>query len=156
MNIFVTSADTVECAQALDDLRLNKMIIETAQILSTAMRFHGSTTPVYKSTHANHPCAIWARETEENYRWLLVYLKELCIERQKRTGKGHKTYAELYSYLVNGATLIPHGSLTPWPNCSRYKNSSDVHAAYKQTLRDKWANDKRPPKWTNSQKPYWA
>ena len=34
MNIFVIDPDTAKCAQALDDLRLNKMIIETAQLLT--------------------------------------------------------------------------------------------------------------------------
>jgi len=62
MNIFVVSPDTMECAKALDDLRLNKMIIETAQLLSTAMRVQGYTgNDIYKSTHVNHPCAVWAR-----------------------------------------------------------------------------------------------
>jgi hypothetical protein len=156
MNIFVISSDPKECAQALDDLRLNKMIIETAQLLSTAMRFHGYTgNLVYKTAHLNHPCAVWARESNSNYEWLLSYMQELVIERKARTPKHHKTYDKLFA-LSQGIAFIPKGSQTPWPNCTPNKHIADIHDAYKITMRDKWAQDKRPPKWTLSQKPSWA
>lgn len=156
MNIFVISPNTTECAQALDDLRLNKMIIETAQLLSTAMRVHGYTgNLVYATSHLNHPCAVWARETNSNYQWLVAYLEDLVMERKARTSKHHKTYDKVH-ILKQGASLIPTGKLTPWPNCTPNKHIEDVHEAYKITLRDKWANDKRPPKWTFAKKPTWG
>ena len=155
MNIFVVSPDTWECAQALDDLRLNKMIIETAQLLSTAMRARGYTgNDIYKSTHLNHPCSVWTRETEANYKWLLLYMSDLVEERQVRTGKGHKSYS-IFNTLCGGPKLMPQGELTPFANCSTYKNTG-IFDAYKLTLKDKWAKDKRPPKWTGKQKPSWA
>ena len=61
MNIFITSFDSKEAASHLDDLRLNKMILETAQLLSSAYRhLFGDNELLYKDTHFNHPCAIWA------------------------------------------------------------------------------------------------
>jgi hypothetical protein len=156
MNIFVIDPDTTICAQALDDLRLNKMIIETAQLLSTAMRVQGYTNnDIYKISHVNHPCAVWTRETQANYKWLLLYMSDLVEERMNRTGKGHKSY-EIFNTLCGGPKLMPPGDLTPWPNCTPNKHIVDIHDAYKITMRDKWANDKRPPKWTNSTKPSWA
>jgi len=155
VNIFVVSPDIHECAQALDDLRLNKMIIETAQLLSTAMRVCGyASDDIYKVTHANHPCAIWARETGANYRWLLSYMSALVEERRLRTGKGHKSY-DIFNTLSSGCNLMPPGELTPFVNCSAYKDIG-VFDAYKLTLKDKWNNDKRPPKWTTRQRPSWA
>jgi hypothetical protein len=131
------------------------MIIETAQLLSTAMRERGYTgDDIYKTTHVNHPCAIWTRETEANYRWLLLYMSDLVEERQFRTGKGHKSY-DIFNTLCGGPKLMPPGQITPFANCSTYKNTG-IFDAYKLTLRDKWNNDKRPPKWTNRQKPSWA
>jgi hypothetical protein len=154
MNIFVIDPDTMKCAQALDDLRLNKMIIETAQLLSTAMRVHGYIgNDIYKSTHVGHPCAIWARETEANYRWLLQYMSDLVEERQNRTGKSHQSY-QIFNALCGGPKLMPKGDLTPFANCTPYKDGG-VFDAYKLTLVDKWKNDKRPPKWTNTTKPSW-
>lgn len=155
MNIFIVSSDTDLCAQALDDLRLNKMIIETAQLLSTAMRERGYIgNDIYKSTHVNHPCSVWTRESSENYRWLLLYMSDLVEERQIRTGKNHKSY-EIFNTLCGGTKLMPQGPLTPFANCSMFKNTN-VLEAYKLTLITKWNNDKRPPKWTKRDKPNWA
>lgn len=157
MNIFVVSPDTMECAKALDDLRLNKMIIETAQLLSTAMwimGYQGQYGNIYKSTHVNHPCAVWARESSENYKWLLLYMSDLVEERQRRTGKHHKSY-DIFNTLCGGPKLMPQGPMTPFANCSTYKNIGTFDA-YKLTLKDKWTNDKRPPKWTNATIPSWA
>jgi Pyrimidine dimer DNA glycosylase len=155
MNIFVVDPDTKICAEALDDLRLNKMIIETAQLLSTAVRSHGSTSQVYNITHLNHPCAIWARHSRENYSWLLDYMEQLVAERVRRTGRSHKS-ANLIPLLKSEAHLIPSGQFTMWPNCTAFKHIEDVHEAYKTALIDKWLKDKRPPKWTKANKPTWA
>lgn len=155
VNIFVVDPDTMICAKALDDLRLNKMIIETAQLLSTAMRVQGYIgNDIYKSTHVNHPCAVWARQSSENYKWLLLYMSDLVEERQNRTGKNHKSY-QIFNTLCGGTKMMPQGPITPFANCSLYKGHG-LFDAYKLTLKDKWANDKRPPKWTNTTKPSWA
>lgn len=53
MNIFVTDPNPKIAASHLDDLRLGKMCVETAQMLSVwAKPFDG----IYKPTHINHPC----------------------------------------------------------------------------------------------------
>lgn len=155
MNIFVISNDTLKCAQALDDLRLNKMIVETAQLLSTAMRVNGyKGDDIYKETHRNHPCAVWARESMWNYSWLLIYMLDLIKERKKRTGKDHKSY-EIFHTLCSGLTMMLNTPMTPFVNCSMFKDDPTFEA-YKLTLKLKWNADKRPAKWTNSEKPIWA
>ena len=155
MNIFVIDPDTTKCAQALDDLRLNKMIVETAQLLSAAMHARGyKGTDIYKSTHVNHPCAIWARETSANYNWLLLYMNALVKERQIRTGKGHKSY-DIFNTLCGGTKLMPIGKLTQWPNCTPHKDMPLLEA-YQLTLSEKWLVDKRPAKWTKRTMPVWA
>lgn len=155
MNIFVVDQDTMTCAKALDDLRLNKMIIETAQLLSTAMHEVGYTgNDIYKSTHRNHPCAVWVRASSENYKWTLLYMSDLVEERQNRTGKNHKSY-QIFNTLCGGAKMMPQGPLAPFVNCSAFKDDL-IFEAYKMTLRMKWNADKRPPKWTNTSKPSWA
>lgn len=42
MNIFATDVSPVACAKALDDKRVVKMVLETAQMLSTAMHMHNA------------------------------------------------------------------------------------------------------------------
>jgi hypothetical protein len=155
LNIFVVDPDTTKSAQALDDLRLNKMIIETGQLLSTAMRAQGyQGNDIYKSTHINHPCAIWARTSSENYKWLLLYMSDCVEEWQVRFNKNHNSY-RIFNDLCGGPKLMPQGPLTPFANCTPYKDMGTFDA-YKLTLIDKWAKDKRPPRWTNRNKPTWA
>ncbi len=146
MNIFVVDQDPEICAQTLDDLRLNKMIIETAQLLSTAMRVQGYTgNDIYKSTHINHPCSIWTRQSQGNYAWLLAYFSALADERFQRTGKGHKSY-DIFPVLQTGLSIMPQGERTPFANCSLYKDLP-IFEAYKETMKHKWNNDKRKPTW---------
>ena len=74
MNIFVTHLDPVKCAQNLDDKRVIKMILESAQMLSTSINVSGGKGP-YKTTHVNHPCSVWVRSSNANYYWLLNHFQ---------------------------------------------------------------------------------
>lgn len=79
------------------------MILETAQLLSTALHVVGDNPPfnIYKPTHRNHPCAIWARGSLQHYKWLVRLGMFLCIQYTVRYGKVHKTHAmmqQLYQY----------------------------------------------------------
>jgi hypothetical protein len=72
------------------------MILEYAQLMSTAHHEFDSywKDQVYKPTHKNHPCAIWVRESADNYMLLFTLFKELCKEYTYRYGKVHKTDRE--------------------------------------------------------------
>ena len=69
MNIFVLDTDTKTCAQYHCDKHVVKMILESVQILCTALNKKGFVTP-YKSTHHNHPCVLWAGASYDNFCWL--------------------------------------------------------------------------------------
>lgn len=147
MNIFVTDIDPIQSAIVLDDKRLNKMIIESAQLLSTALNCYGIKAP-YKSTHINHPCNIWVRESRSNYVWLLEHYKALSDEYTRRYDKFHKS-SQYYSFFLNHRNIIPEKGLTPFKNCSLFKDDETI-LAYKKTMLVKWNKDKSP-KW-NRQK----
>lgn len=154
MNIFVTDPCPFISARYLDDKRVIKMILESAQMLSTAIWECGG-TGFYRPTHKNHPCSKWARETRSNYQWLVNHFRFLMEEYSRRYGKFHKC-AEYLDSIISGLRYIPEGELTPFPNCTKFKDIPDVHRAYRECLLDKWQNDKRPPKWTNTNPPIWA
>lgn len=61
MNIFVTDISPIVSAQALDDKRVVKMILESAQLLSSAIFINSQSiyNDIYKPTHLKHPCTIW-------------------------------------------------------------------------------------------------
>ena len=48
---------------------------------------------IYKFSQKNHPCAIWVRQSEENYKWLCNLGLELCKEYTARYERTHKTEA---------------------------------------------------------------
>ena len=111
MNIFYLDENPKLCAQYHVDRHVVKMILETAQLLSTAHWFTGSEGP-YRATHKNHPSAIWARSNKSNYNWLCKLGLELCKEYTYRYGKIHKTQQHL-EWLYKNIPLISEGKFTP-------------------------------------------
>lgn len=81
MNIFAIDADPEEAACGLHDVHVNKMLVESCQLLATA---HPSGESPYAITHANHPCACWTRQSAANYSWLACYALALSAERATR------------------------------------------------------------------------
>ena len=112
MNIFYLDKNPQQCAQMHVDKHCVKMILEYAQLLSTAHRvLDGVLTTglsqsgrkrqlyvlqddldkiLYSATHVNHPSAVWCRQSAKNYMWLAELLEECCKEYSYRYGKIHK------------------------------------------------------------------
>ena len=93
MNIFILDYDVEKCAQYHADKHVIKMILESAQMLSTAVRFCGIDEG-YKATHQNHPCSIWVRKSLYNYLWLRDLIYYLNEEYKYRFfhSKNHKSF----------------------------------------------------------------
>lgn len=88
MNIFVLSENPEWAAKYHHDKHVVKMILESAQLLCTAKWVMGEEAQ-YKRAFENHPCAIWARKTYQNYMWLCELGLALCAEYTFRFGKVH-------------------------------------------------------------------
>lgn len=92
MNIFFLSKDPIKAAQLQCDKHVVKMILESAQMLSTCHHANGTsldTDVLYKQTHLNHPSSVWARASLKNYTWLYEHFIALCDEYTHRYGKVH-------------------------------------------------------------------
>ena len=77
MNIFYLSKDPEKAAWFQCDKHIVKMPLETAQMLCTAHREldgdeYADEQGLYKRAYWNHPCTIWARESRQNYQWLIT------------------------------------------------------------------------------------
>ena len=155
MNIFVTDPDAKKSAVALDDARLRKMIVESTQLLSTTVALAGKHTSPYKPTHANHPSTKWVRSSKANYLWLVSHLQYMCDEYRRRFNKEHKC-EQYINYLASCCDDYPYEQigLVEFDNCTPFKDQP-VLEAYRTCLINKWKNDKRTPKWTNSRPPEW-
>ena len=205
MNIFVLDNDPKLAAQAHLDKHVVKMIIEYAQLLSTAHRLRdgrfevhqGPNTkpkkfwllgnervvekefihehvdeeaceivnlyeyklvienPVcYSLSHQNHPSAVWARESDANYRWLAALFQETSLEYTHRYGRMHKTWIDLKDFLMTPPKNIPAGDLTPFAQAmgEEFKVHDDAVLAYQNYYVGAKAAFAR---WTNRPTPAW-
>jgi len=111
MNIFYLSHNPKECAEQHCDKHCVKMILEYAQLLSTAHRVLDGREymdassgrkmkrwmlpnptmdkMLYKATYINHPSAVWVRQSNNNYNWLYCLFQSLMTEYTYRYGKTH-------------------------------------------------------------------
>ena len=178
MNIFLLSLNPYICALWHCDQHCIKMILEYAQVLSTAHRvLDGKLTTektangrsikrykflsyddrenlLYKSTHVNHPSAIWARESDANYRWLYNLFCCLCDEYTKRYKKVHKSDTKLREFLKNEPMYIDEGPLTPIPQAmpDEYKVENDPILAYRIFY---VYSKSRFAEWKHTEIPWW-
>lgn len=162
MNIFVVEEDPVESAKALCDKHVVKMILESAQMLSTAHRILDGkkiiTTEknrkktsyvlestkrndlLYRASHINHPCTIWCRESGANYNWLHKHLVALCEEYTARYHKIHKTQQiGLVDFLSQAPSNMKKIELTPFAQAmpEQYKSTNAVVAYRKYYINEK-------------------
>ena len=155
MNIFYLDHDQSVCASYHNDRHCVKMILEYAQLLCTAHReidgddcMHPDV--LYKSTHKNHPSAVWARESSTNYLWLYKMFKELCKEYTYRYEKQHASWIKLGEILQQTPIHIPTGNFTqPTPampdECKIGPTSLESYRHYYNTEKRHLATWKKRP-----------
>ncbi len=174
MNMFYLDKNPQKCAEYHYDIHVNKMILESAQLLSTAHRvLDGKRTPyrdkvgnlrytyilenelediLYKPTHINHPVAIWVRKGCGNYKYLYDLYISLCNEYEYRFRKIHKS-SQLAKYLEKYPNKIEYRpfsepSIATNDNC-RLQDAIESYRKY-------YVKDKiRLKKYTNRETPYW-
>ena len=181
MNIFILDRNPKIAASYHCDKHVVKMILESAQMLSTAhwiklleskqksavdfkrvkdmKEYLYSETnkklhPPYKLTHHRHPCTIWTHQTKENYMWHVCLFKELCTEYTRRYKKIHKSEQYLSWFQNNIPLNLRSVTLQEFPVCMKeeYKISVDPVICYKYYyIKDK----SRFAKWRYSKEPSW-
>lgn len=122
MNIFVLNNDPWEIPQHYCNLHVNKMLLESCQMLCSVF----DNAP-YKRTHYNHPCSVWVRQTNANYQWLLSLTNALSAEYTKRTSKIHGC-DKVVDWLNNQDEPLPIGQLTPFAQAmpDEFKSNDSV------------------------------
>tara|TARA_R100000664_G_C2731947_1_gene122266 strand:- start:111 stop:602 length:492 start_codon:yes stop_codon:yes gene_type:complete len=139
MNIFYLDPDPEVAARYHCDKHCVKMILESAQLLSTAHRVldgdeFADEQGIYKAFSPNHPSAIWTRESCENYDYVWDLTYYLCKEFTKRYTGVHGVQK---NNVLTGLAIYPHNllmkSFTPPPQCmpDEYKVEGDPVQAYK-------------------------
>lgn len=149
MNIFAIEENLAKSAKSLDNLRVVKMIVESCQILSTAMIENGMSAP-YKPTHKNHPCTKWATHSYGNFADLAIHAESLLEEYTERFHKIHKCESVLGEIMsnVDSSKFATRGK-TPIPLCMPEEfKSNDTVASYRRYFASKpnirYPSDKVP------------
>ncbi len=125
MNIFALEGfgneiDWIKSAQSQDNYRVVKMILESCQMLCTALNeLYGEPIAPYRSTHKNHPSSKWVRESAGNFISLTIHTGALIEEYKNRfNGKNHKCELVLKKCIeLFDAAIFPSQKSTPLPLC---------------------------------------
>jgi hypothetical protein len=175
MNIFYLSYDPRICAAEHCDKHCVKMIVEYAQLLSTAHRVldgipytqkssKGVTVKrfrldfprenvLYKACHINHPSAVWVRQSSSHYKWLFELFQHCCVEYTRRYGKWHKTEQLKINLRYSPHNIADTGWVDPplaMPD--KYKVTDTIQSYRNYYIGDKvafatWKSPSTPPSW---------
>lgn len=168
MNIFLSSSSAKQSIQELDDLRLQKQLVEVYQLLTLAIKEQEEGHEI-KAGHYHHPVYLFYKD---NIPFLTYYGYECCREYHHRFNKWHSLtdYFDARMYDFNMFVFDSDGYIlameipqyTPYymegskgqPNYIR--TCDNVSALFQAKLCKKWDDDKskgRQPKWTNRDVP---
>lgn len=185
MNIFILDSDLSRSVEYHIDRHVCKMPLEAAQMISTNVAIDhylgyvpratsreetakvraslSAGWPFYKPCYINHPCTIWARQSNANFRYLVDYCLLLNKEKLHRypNKPPHKS-AELIDEFISDwwpIHLPSYPEATPFAQAmpEEYK-SNDAIESYRTYYMIEKTHDKsgKPMAiWTNRDKPYW-
>lgn len=181
MNLFILDKNPITAAQLQCDKHVVKMIVESAQMLSTAHRMLDGTelkvpsksgkrtvkayvhpipqydTMLYSAVHHHHPCTVWTMESSKNYQWHYDHWIALMAEYTHRYGKRHAT-EKLIDFLVfHPKNIDTYAPLTPFKLAMKSNpecmHENDPVRSYREYYQTKQERFKMA--WTKRTVPSW-
>ena len=129
MNLFFIDRCPIKSAQQLCDKHVVKMVLETAQMCSTALHeWDEALNSTYKSAYKNHPMTVWVRENDANMAWAVLHGLSIGREYTYRYGKNHKST----TVLENIAEYMFHDN---------FDEDYDLHTTPPQCMPDEFKCD---------------
>lgn len=160
VNIFVLDRNPIRASEMMCDKHIPKMVVESAQMMASALRRHGavdsqmpltkSGTP-YKGGYKHHPCTVWAGDSWHNFDWLANHAIGLLGEYYMRFGKEHAC-SEAIGQMNGMSWRLPSGRLTPFAQAmpDEYRNPCAItayRAYYHSKTFAKWEKGTPAPNW---------
>ncbi len=173
MNIFFLDKTPEKSAQYLCDKHIPKMLLESCQMLSTAVHQHKENIPydlplykhhpvwknvdnLYKEAYPNHPMTKWVGLNKNNFQWAYDNGRSIFSEYVERFKPYHKSI-DILRHIQNNKSLytqdIPEGDFTEPPQCmpDQYRNKNYV-IAYRNYYKGektfaKWEKGRKQPEW---------
>lgn len=171
MNLHILHLDPHEIPKLLDDKRIGKMLMETNQMMSLAVKHHmreagadyeavtGEGKLTVGWSHYSHPVSIWVRKNYANFIFALKYADGLSAEFERRFGKPHASGERTKFIGLNLQNWIPGGIRTEFQNSARHVgrgidySNLPIVSAYRSYMLDRWETDSYAPKWTTREDP---
>ena len=145
-NVQATHPDPYIVAMEMDDKRVSKMVLESAQMICTIKG-----DPAYRPVHQNNPTTHWCAR---NFNWLVHWHHALAAEHFYRTGKAHKSFVDVGQRYNPGriqTRTFRNGARSPrtFPDGRPidFTHIGDVHQAYRYYLRARMLFDVKQPVW---------
>lgn len=165
MNVFVCDNHPGKAARALADRHVVKMVLESAQLLSTVAHLKGiHFLGQYKATHSHHPCVVAMLENHDYLVWVAQHSVSLLLEYAIRFNKRHQSTTTITNAIialdlyVGDLTELNSEQLERFPKAvfDEFK-LLPVTEAYRFHLKKKYLELWKPnqAKWTNRKKPEW-
>lgn len=131
VNIFYLHPSPLTAARWLHDKHLVKMVLESAQLLSTACQIiiMERDTKLYKPTHMYHPCTQWLLKSRYNAEWLYDHYIALCDQFMDKFRHNHKS-RDLCNAIEGHIPLFPNEDFTEPPLCMPDDCKIDGQPAY--------------------------
>ena len=176
MNVFRINDDPAITASQLADRHVRKMVLEGAQILSTAVRLNTEENPdmfgpysgrvildiqkqMYRVAHRHHPITVYAT-SKTGALDVLRHSKALFAEYRYRWNKVHASEAVILQASVYLPFFPERGAdsdCSTAPLCvDEDLRTLSAYDAYRAHLDRKYNEWKRPPLWTNRERPEWV
>lgn len=175
MNIFFLDRNPVFAAKFMVDTHVNKMTLESAQLLSSAHRLNDGKEVViiqdgkktrrwvledskrqetlYQVAHRHHPCNVWTRSNRRSYGWLYLHFIALGAEFERRFGKQHLSITKLGKILAREPDNISGIEWVDPPLAMPPEYHSDnAVESYRRYYSD---GKQHLHAWTNRERPEW-
>ena len=154
MNIFALDTNVDDCAMAYMDQHINKMILESAQMICSVAHLEGFKAP-YRAAHKKHPCVLWLQESESNIIWLYMLAEALNREKLYRWGGvSHRSMLIIRKVVSEMLQPIDWVGLTPFKMVmpEEYQEDDPIES-YREYYRFK--SQAIEGTWTKRDKPMW-
>ena len=167
MNVFFVDESPIRAAQSLVDQHVNKMVTETAQILSNCYTLEQleKAPPTQsgnprKHSYPHHPCCKWVQESYDNFEWVVTHGLGVDMERLYR-GFNPSYSVEFIKWCSENRPSFPMEEMTPpaqafgveWEHL-RQENTVEAYRSYynvakreQPTLKKVWTRRGAPNWW---------
>ena len=133
MNIFVLDPNPVIAANYHCDQHLHKMILESAQMLSTAAHIHFPQlrAHIYAPAYQNHPCTVWVSASLANMEWVCHLANQLNEIRETYGANRHSSMDVIKAICDQFLVVDPQNEI---PNPTSFAEAMYPHIKIRNDL----------------------